>query len=147
MRYIQQQYTSFKTSRRQVPALHKILATNNLFKINNLDIGGERFDDASKFLASIGINNFIYDPYNRSKEHNDNIKSIIDIKVIIKNIWDKYIEPEIIKAAENGLINIAINNPLTSSKEVDSILHYGASLGFTIFMQRQIYYIKWSHPL
>ncbi len=36
----------------------------------NLDIGGGKFDNVTDFLASQNVKNFIYDPYNRSPEHN-----------------------------------------------------------------------------
>ena len=36
----------------------------------NLDIGGGRFDNVTQFLATKGVRNYIYDPYNRSAEHN-----------------------------------------------------------------------------
>ena len=36
----------------------------------NLDIGGGRFDNVTDFLATKGVKNYIYDPYNRSAEHN-----------------------------------------------------------------------------
>lgn len=39
----------------------------------NLDIGGGRFDNVTEHLASIGVTNYIYDPYNRTNEHNDKV--------------------------------------------------------------------------
>ena len=36
----------------------------------NADIGGGRFDNATEFLASQGVQNVIYDPFNRTPEHN-----------------------------------------------------------------------------
>lgn len=36
----------------------------------NADIGGGRFDNATKMLAGLGVENVIYDPFNRSPEHN-----------------------------------------------------------------------------
>lgn len=37
----------------------------------NLDYGGGRFDNATTALAERGVTNLIYDPFNRTKEHND----------------------------------------------------------------------------
>lgn len=37
----------------------------------NLDLGGGRFDTATEYLLERGVINMIYDPYNRTKEHND----------------------------------------------------------------------------
>ena len=36
----------------------------------NLDIGGGKFDNATEFLATQDVKNYIYDPYNRSEAHN-----------------------------------------------------------------------------
>lgn len=36
----------------------------------NLDMGGGRFDNATEMLAEQGVTNLIFDPYNRSEEHN-----------------------------------------------------------------------------
>lgn len=37
----------------------------------NADIGGGRFDDASRFLASLGVENLVFDPFNRDPGHNE----------------------------------------------------------------------------
>jgi len=37
----------------------------------NADIGGGKFDNASEHLSSLGVENVIYDPYNRSSSHNE----------------------------------------------------------------------------
>jgi hypothetical protein len=37
----------------------------------NADIGGGAFDNATEELADRGVENLIYDPFNRSREHND----------------------------------------------------------------------------
>lgn len=39
----------------------------------NLDYGGGRFDNATTALAERGVTNLIYDPFNRTKEHNDTV--------------------------------------------------------------------------
>ena len=36
----------------------------------NLDYGGGRFDKVTEFLAAKDVVNYVYDPYNRSAEHN-----------------------------------------------------------------------------
>lgn len=38
----------------------------------HLDIGGGRFDNAIEHLVTHGVNAQVYDPYNRSEEHNTN---------------------------------------------------------------------------
>ena len=36
----------------------------------NLDFGGGRFDNVAEYLTQYDVVNLVYDPYNRSKEHN-----------------------------------------------------------------------------
>lgn len=38
----------------------------------NLDIGGGKYDQMTAFLRSLGVTNFVYDPFNRTTEHNAN---------------------------------------------------------------------------
>jgi hypothetical protein len=66
-------HKSAKTSVNQVPALHKKI--NWRFGDTNLDIGGGKYEAATEYLNSKGVNNLVYDPYNRSKEHNTNVLS------------------------------------------------------------------------
>ena len=45
----------------------------------NLDFGGGRFDNVAEYLTQYDVVNLVYDPYNRSKEHNrEVIKTIRD---------------------------------------------------------------------
>ena len=78
----QQQYTSHKTSRRQVPALHRALLKIQKWNPNtisrNLDVGGGRFEDATEALRQASVQNAVYDPYNRSDEHNEAVLSRYD---------------------------------------------------------------------
>ena len=39
----------------------------------NADIGGGKFDNATKMLAGKGVKNLIYDPFNRTRGHNANV--------------------------------------------------------------------------
>jgi hypothetical protein len=39
----------------------------------NLDYGGGKFDNAAEYLADFGVTNLVYDPYNRSSEHNNEV--------------------------------------------------------------------------
>lgn len=38
-----------------------------------MDYGGGRFDNATEYLKGENVENLIYDPYNRTKEHNDKV--------------------------------------------------------------------------
>lgn len=66
-----QEFTSAKTSinKNKVPAVFKL----GIFKPNtiNLDYGGGKFDTATEYLKQFfNVTNLIYDPYNRTNEHN-----------------------------------------------------------------------------
>lgn len=67
---IEQEYTSKETCHNhwQLPQLFK-LAT---FEPNTtcVDYGGGAFDTAIKHLAGLGVDAYVYDPYNRSAEYN-----------------------------------------------------------------------------
>lgn len=36
----------------------------------NFDLGGGKFDNATDFLKTLGVENVVYDPFNRSLQHN-----------------------------------------------------------------------------
>jgi len=64
-----QQFTSAETSIKQVPALHK---QYRLFSGKTvLDYGGGRYDLGINYLKAVGFEVEIYDPFNRSPEHNE----------------------------------------------------------------------------
>jgi len=75
MKSMKQEYTSAKTSIKQVPAGFKIV--DKYFGWQpytiNLDIGGGKYDLMTEKLLEKNVTNLIYDPYNRSLEHNLNV--------------------------------------------------------------------------
>ncbi|MBO4632658.1 MAG: methyltransferase domain-containing protein, partial [Lentisphaeria bacterium] len=68
---IRQKFSSGNTSLREVAAGFR--------KINfqpgtvNLDLGGGRFDEGTKYLAEQGVKNLVFDPVNRDSSHNREI--------------------------------------------------------------------------
>lgn len=44
----------------------------------NLDYGGGKFDNATEYLAALGVENLVYDPYNRTEAHNASVISSLD---------------------------------------------------------------------
>jgi len=70
-----QEYTSAKTSLKQVPAGFSIVDKYFGWQSNttNLDIGGGKYDLMTEELLKKHVTNLIYDPYNRTKEHNVDI--------------------------------------------------------------------------
>jgi hypothetical protein len=62
----------------------------------NLDIGGGRFDEATRYLRrQYGVDNLVYDPYCRSKEHNTAI-----LKEVKKNPVDS--------VTSNSVLNVIL---------------------------------------
>ena len=71
-----QQFTSAATSinKSKLPKGYSAVGKHIGWKegTTHLDIGGGRFDNAVDHLKKFGVNGFVYDPYNRSEEHNQN---------------------------------------------------------------------------
>lgn len=67
-----QNYTSANTSinSTKVPAVFRKVPWKGGV---NFDLGGGKFDTATEYLERFGVTNLIYDPYNRSLEHNDDV--------------------------------------------------------------------------
>ena len=69
----EQKIPSHGTSLAQVPALHKKVKW--VPGTRNLDYGGGRYDHATEFLREKGVENFVFDPYNRDAQHNAEVKA------------------------------------------------------------------------
>ena len=69
-----QAYTSAATSinKDKLPAVFTKLTKEEKFApgSRNIDIGGGKFDNASEHLAKQDVENLVFDPYNRSADHN-----------------------------------------------------------------------------
>lgn len=79
-----QAITSADTSLKQIPAILRLIDKNaenaaRFWGRHNvvLDYGGGRYDELTKALKERGVVNLIYDPYNRSDEHNDLVRGIL----------------------------------------------------------------------
>lgn len=68
---IQQKFSSGATSLSQVAAGFKKIKFQP--GTVNLDLGGGKFDEGTKYLAAQGVTNLVYDPVNRSAESNTKI--------------------------------------------------------------------------
>jgi len=100
---ILQEFTSAKTSRPQIAAIFK----DKNFDIKpgeiNIDIGGGKFDKGSDYLKkNKKAKNLVYDIFNRSKEHNNEILNTISKKpadtATVANVLNVIKEPEIRKS-------------------------------------------------
>lgn len=73
-----QEYTSAATSinSSKLPAIFKMVKFNP--GTINLDYGGGKFDNATQYLQDeYDVTNLVYDPYNRSSDHNSEVLSIV----------------------------------------------------------------------
>ena len=77
IRQTKQEFTSANTSinASKLPAIFRLVN----FKPDtiNLDYGGGKFDNATEYLKEKDVENLIYDPYNRTREHNTKVLNII----------------------------------------------------------------------
>lgn len=69
-------YNSAKTSIRHIPALFKALPWKKGTK--NLDYGGGKYNLTTKYLSRMGVQNIVYDPYNRDSQSNSFALSAYD---------------------------------------------------------------------
>lgn len=74
---IDQEFTSENTSinSTKLPAVFKMVS----FKPGtvNIDYGGGRFDNVADYLAQYDVINLVYDPYNRTQEHNKEVIKLV----------------------------------------------------------------------
>ena len=73
----QQKYTSASTSINKSKLPKGYTAVGKHFGwqkgSTHIDIGGGRFDNAIEHLSKHGVKGHVYDPYNRTAEHNENV--------------------------------------------------------------------------
>ena len=106
---VDQEFTSENTSinSNKLPAIFHLVD----FKPGtmNLDYGGGKFDNAIEYLAEMNVTNLVYDPFNRSADHNKMVLSKIRSNggadtATCSNVLNVIKEPE---ARINVLKNIA----------------------------------------
>ncbi len=98
------------TSRNQVPALFRRVPLTGI----NLDIGGGRFDRVEEEYGAV-FTNLVYDPYNRTDEHNDRV----------------------LRLADRGIDSVTIANVLNvlkTDEEIQDVLRLAASYEVPIFV-------------
>jgi len=94
-----QRLTSERTCRKQVPALLRALLRAGRWQRGdvNADIGGGKWDLGTEELAQHGVENIVYDRFNRSDEHNERALDRIFLKVntaTVANTLNVIAEPE-----------------------------------------------------
>lgn len=107
-----QAITSADTSLNQVAALFKKVTFPAGSKV--LDYGGGRFDTAAEYMAENGVFLGVYDPYNRTPEHN-------------AAVMELFKRPDFITC--NNVLNVIAENDV-----IDGILSTLASYGVPVFI-------------
>ena len=106
---VDQEYDSAATSinSNKLPAIYKMVSFNPGDVI--VDFGGGKFDNAVEYIKDKGATLCVYDPYNRSAEHNKEVLRILRENggadaAVNSNVLNVIKEPE---ARKNVLENIA----------------------------------------
>lgn len=97
---MEQEYTSERTSvnKGKLPAIFRMIQ----FQPNtiNLDYGGGKYDNAAEYLEPQDVLNLVYDPYNRTPQHNSEVLQIVRDNggadtVTLSNVLNVIKEPEV----------------------------------------------------
>ena len=107
-----QKYTSAATSinSSKLPAIFKMI--NLPSGTINLDFGGGRYDNVAEYYSDKGVTNLVYDPYNRSSEHNAEVLNAIKKNggadsVTCSNVLNVIAEPEARLTVIKNIYNLA----------------------------------------
>lgn len=107
-----QKYTSAKTSinSSRLPAIFKMIDLSS--GTINLDFGGGRFDNVAEFYSDKGVTNLVYDPYNRSSKHNNEVLAQIRKNggadsVTCSNVLNVIAEPDARITVIKNIYNLA----------------------------------------
>jgi hypothetical protein len=103
---VKQTITSAKTSLNQLPAVLRLInkiARDPLafwgYTNDILDYGGGKYDQLTAALAKMKVRNLIYDPFNRSKEHNALVLQLVTTRPashgICSNVLNVIREPAV----------------------------------------------------
>ena len=120
----EQEFTSAKTSINsgKLPAIFRLVKFTP--DTINLDYGGGKFDNAAEYLKNeFNVTNLVYDPFNRTKEHNNST-----IKQIRKNGGaDSATLSNVLNVIKEPEIRLEVLN------NIKSLLKPGANLYITVY--------------
>jgi hypothetical protein len=123
----EQEYDSSVTSinSAKLPAIFGLVEKIGGFKEGtmNLDFGGGRFDNVAEYLKDLNVLNLVYDPFNRSKEHNKDVIEFVKKNggadtVTCSNVLNVIKEPE---------------NRLAVIKNCDRLVKNGGTVYVTVY--------------
>jgi len=103
---MKQEHTSAATSLKQVPAVLKLINKHLkrpehfwAYTDDILDYGGGKYDLLTEKLAEMRVRNWVYDPFNRSEDHNKLVRQMLTIRpadhAICSNVLNVIKEPEV----------------------------------------------------
>ena len=96
----EQEISSARTSRKQIPSVFRWLVDNAALPKGsvNADLGGGKYDDGTEYFGAYGVNNLVWDPFNRSEAHNQGVLERLAKKpaesATIANVLNVIKEPE-----------------------------------------------------
>lgn len=105
---MRQEYSSADTSLNQVSRAYTVYQSKVGFKRGSyiLDYGGGRFDTAKDFMEQYGCTVRIFDPFNRTKEHN---RSVLEYSR--KHVPDYIINANVLNVIkENEIVDDVVRN-------------------------------------
>lgn len=123
----EQEYDSSVTSinSAKLPTIFSLVQKLGGFKQGslNLDYGGGRWNNAAQYLKDYDVLNLVYDPFNRSKEHNKDVLDFVKKNggadtVTCSNVLNVIKEPE---------------NRLSVIKNCDRLVKSGGTVYFTVY--------------
>jgi hypothetical protein len=131
---MEQAYHSNNTSINQIPALHKTVMKHGLFRYINFDNGAGKYINATNFLKESLVLNVRFDPFNLSKEVNENAyryRGLCDTSTIanvLNVIKEESAQLEVLRRShamvkENGFVFISVS--FCSLDQEDSCLVHG----------------------
>ena len=115
----EQAYHSNNTSINQIPALHKTVMKHGLFRCINFDNGAGKYINATNILEESLVLNVRFDPFNLSKEVNENAyryRGLCDTSTIanvLNVIKEESVQLEVLRRShamvkENGFVFISV---------------------------------------
>ena len=124
---MKQQYDSSKTSLNQVSAVYKQFP--GLFPPGTrvLDYGGGRYDKARDYMVPKGVDVQVYDPFNRSKVHNDRVMKEMRKRpdvIVCSNVLNVIAEDDVIRDVVGRIRRLC-----KSSTVVVFLIHEGKGNG------------------
>lgn len=110
-------HNSAKTCVKTLPRLFKLV--NWQRDTGNIDIGGGRYNLVTDYLASLGVVNLVWDPYNRSLEHNARVMRMVNrckaysatisnVLNVVKGEKDRYTVMRIAEGYSSGPVYITV---------------------------------------